>query len=57
MFEKIGYAAEAINSYARFKLLRADGLIPPATRFQVSLPTPTAVISTFVVFKNRVAIS
>ncbi len=56
VFEKIGYAAEAIGSYARFKQLKADGVIPPATRFQVCLPTPTAVISTFVAFENRVAI-
>jgi hypothetical protein len=37
-----GYAEAAIDSYATFRRLRSDGLIPPRLRFQVCLPTPMA---------------
>jgi hypothetical protein len=46
-FGPLGYAAAAIESYATFKQLRAQ--IPPGTRFQVSLPTPIAVVWSFFV--------
>ncbi len=47
-FPPIGYAQEALKSYELFRQLRADGVIPDGVRFQVSLPTPAAVVSTFV---------
>lgn len=47
-FPELGYAAAALESYAIFQQLRAAGEIRPGTRFQVSLPTPLAPISTFV---------
>ena len=37
-----GYAAAAIESYAVFKRLKAEGAIAKQVRFQVSLPTPMA---------------
>ena len=37
-----GYAAAAIDSYAVFMRLRAEGVIPEGVRFQVCLPTPMA---------------
>ena len=46
-FGPLGYAAAAINSYDDFKRARSDGMIPSGTRFQVSLPTPIAVVMTF----------
>ncbi len=46
-FGSLGYAAAAIRSYADFKLARSAGKIPTGTRFQVSLPTPIAVVMTF----------
>ena len=46
-FGPLGYAAAAINSYDDFKRARSDGQIPSGTRFQVSLPTPIAVVMTF----------
>ncbi len=55
-FERIGYAEEALKSYSIFKKLKVDGTIPPGTEFQVSLPTPTAVISTFVALPDRAGI-
>ena len=52
----LGYAAAAIESYAIFTRLRADGVIPAGLRFQVSLPTPVAVISSFFTGEDRAAI-
>ncbi len=46
-FGPLGYAAAAISSYQDFKKARAAGRISAGTRFQVSLPTPIAVVLTF----------
>jgi methionine synthase II (cobalamin-independent) len=40
----LGYAEEATASYATFVSLRSRGLIDDAVRFQVSVPTPFAVV-------------
>jgi len=40
----LGYPDAARESYAQFARLKADGVIPRHTRFQVSLPTPLAFI-------------
>jgi hypothetical protein len=37
-----GYAAMAIDSWGVFERLQRAGVIPPAVKFQVSLPTPIA---------------
>lgn len=37
-----GYAQAAIQSFSVFSKLKAQGVIPAQTRFQVSLPTPMA---------------
>ena len=55
-FESMGYAAAAIDSYAIFRRLKDEGVVPPATRFQVSLPTPVAVIWSFVVREQCLAV-
>ncbi len=55
-FEPLGYAREALASYEIFKRLRVDGVIPDGVRFQVSLPTPAAVITTFVEFEQRAGV-
>ena len=52
MFPSLGYADAALESYGHFKRLKDEGQIPSSTRFQVSLPTPLAPISTFVVPKE-----
>jgi hypothetical protein len=39
-----GYAEAAIDSYGTFRSLRDRGVIPAGVRFQVSLPTPYAVV-------------
>lgn len=52
-FPPLGYADAAIDSYATFAALKAEGVIPSATRFQVSLPTPAGVIGSFFVVDDR----
>ena len=46
--DTLGYTDAAIASYTVFADLKTQGVIPTATRFQVSLPTPVAVITTFI---------
>ena len=52
----LGYADAARESYALFTRLREEGAIPAGIRFQVSLPTPVAVISSFFSGEDRIAI-
>ncbi|WP_083586863.1 hypothetical protein [Agrococcus sp. Marseille-P2731] len=43
----LGYASAAIDSFERFAALQDEGVIAPETRFQVSLPTPVAIVGAF----------
>lgn len=43
-----GYDDAAIESYAVFRRLKNEGLIPPSVRFQVCFPTLTSVLVPFV---------
>jgi len=52
----LGYADAAIESYAIFRRLRDEGVVPATTRFQVSLPTTVAVVSSFFFGDDRAAI-
>ncbi|MFC0675787.1 hypothetical protein [Brachybacterium hainanense] len=52
----LGYAAAAEDSYRIFARLRREGVIRPGTRFQVSLPTPVAVVSSFFSGEDRAII-
>ncbi len=52
-FKPLGFAAEASKSFATFTKLKAEKVIPPSTRFQVSVPTVGAILSGFVVFADR----
>ncbi|MEV4003058.1 hypothetical protein [Actinomadura sp. NPDC049753] len=47
-FGPLGYSAAALDSWRVFTRLRAEGVIPPDVRFQVSLPTPIAVVAAFI---------
>jgi hypothetical protein len=47
-FGDLGYARAAIDSYATFARLKDAGTIGTDTRFQVSLPTPLALLLLFV---------
>jgi hypothetical protein len=52
-FKDLGFARAAIESFAIFTRLKAEGVVPHSTRFQVSLPTPLAILSGFVVLEDR----
>ncbi len=52
----LGYADAAIASFAVFERLQREGVIDARIRFQVSLPTPIAVISSFVAPDSRAAL-
>lgn len=52
----LGYAEAAIASYATFVALQEQGVVAPGTRFQVSLPTPAAVVGVFIAPQDRAAI-
>jgi hypothetical protein len=47
-FGELGYAREARVSYVDFLRAREAGSLASATRFQVSLPTPIAVVGAFI---------
>jgi len=55
VFPNLGYADAAIDSYRTFAELKGQGAIARGTRFQVSLPTPAAVVGAFVVADDRAA--
>ena len=46
-FGELGYSREARTSYQDFLAARRAGILPAGVRFQVSLPTPYAVINSF----------
>lgn len=52
-FGRLGYADAALASWATFSRLQEQGVIPPHVRFQVSLPTPQAVVSAWVRLEDR----
>jgi hypothetical protein len=55
-FAPLGYAAAALDSWQVFSRLRSEGVISPDTRFQVSLPSPLATVTTFMVPEFRAAV-
>lgn len=55
-FGPLGYAEAALASYAEFTSLRATGVIGAGTRFQVSLPTPLAPLSAFILAADQPAV-
>jgi len=55
-FPDLGYATAAMESFATFTRLQEEGVIPPGTRFQVSLPTPAAVVGVFFAPHVRAAV-
>jgi hypothetical protein len=55
-FGDLGYARSAIASYATFAQLKDAGVIDPGTRFQVSLPTPLALLLLFVSSRDQLRV-
>lgn len=52
-FDELGYADEAERSYALFADLKTKGVIAADKRFQVSLPTPLAILTAFVLLEAQ----
>jgi hypothetical protein len=52
----LGYAEVAADSYAVFRRLRDDGVIPRGVKFQVSLPTTAAFLNAHVVYPQHASI-
>lgn len=55
-FERIGYAAAALDSYRVFAHLKQEGVIPRHVRFQVSIPPPSAPTFALVAAESRAAV-
>ncbi|MGN6743576.1 MAG: hypothetical protein ACTHJL_09810 [Amnibacterium sp.] len=55
-FPDLGYADAAIESFRAFARLQDAGVVPAHVRFQVSLPTPAAVVGVFVAEQDRAAV-
>lgn len=55
-FGELGYAASALDSFAVFERLKREGAVPPAARFQVSIPTPLAPVAMYVVDEAQAAV-
>lgn len=47
-FGSLGYAKAALESCAVFHRLKGEGRVPAGMRFQVSLPTPLAVVAQYI---------
>lgn len=52
-FEALGYAREALKSWEIFSALEAQGELPVAPRFQISLPSPTGLACAFFLPEDR----
>jgi hypothetical protein len=50
-FGELGFATEALASWAVFRDMKARGEIAPGTRFQVALPTPWAPVYSFIAYQ------
>lgn len=55
-FGTLGYAKAALESYAVFRRLKGEGRIPAGLRFQVSLPTPLAVVAQYIEASAQAAV-
>lgn len=55
-FENLGYADVATASYATFREMKQQGVIPGDVRFMVSLPTPLAPIAGFIAPDSQAAV-
>ena len=53
VFAPLGYASTAARSWADFLNLRNEGAVPRGVRFQVSIPTPVAILTGFLGKEDR----
>jgi hypothetical protein len=52
-FAPLGFASTAAQSFAEFLHLRNEGAVPQGIRFQVSIPTPVAILTGFLAMEDR----
>lgn len=52
----VGYAANALASYAEFAALKQSGRIPPRTRFMVAIPSPYNLVNHYFAPEERAAL-
>ena len=52
----LGFAREAVKSFATFSRMQADGRLPDAMRLQVCLPTAVPLTGSFIVPEHRAAV-
>ena len=55
-FKPLGYAENALASYAVLARLKREGAVPPDCRIQISIPTPYNVLDRHVAPKDRLAV-
>jgi methionine synthase II (cobalamin-independent) len=55
-FKPLGYAENAIASYAVLSRLKREGAVAPGTRLQISIPPPYNVLDRHVAPKDRLAV-
>lgn len=55
-FGALGFAREALASWATFSALKRAGVIPAAARFQVALPTAWAPVYSFIAYRWQLAV-
>jgi hypothetical protein len=55
-FGPLGYASAAQASWQEFQALRQSSVIPAGTRFQISLPTPLAVVAGYIRVEDQAAV-
>jgi hypothetical protein len=55
-FDRLGYSDAARTSYAEFRRLKDEGVVPARVRFLVALPTPLAPVSQFVAADDKAAV-
>ena len=56
VFDNLGYADAALESFETFRRLKSQGDVPEDTRFQVSLPTPVAFLEHFIARRSQAAV-
>jgi hypothetical protein len=55
-FDRLGYSDAARASYAEFRRLKEEGVVPEHVRFLVALPTPLAPVSQFIAADDKPAV-
>lgn len=55
-FDELGYASNALDSYAKFRRLKQAGVVAKDTRFMVAVPSTYSVMSWGIASESRLAV-